>query len=79
MVGAYREPAALQSGGGGLVSSLPDTIAFIRALLPGGPTLLKAETIALMMANQLAEGVSIGFPGIGKVRASASASVVLST
>ncbi len=65
---AYREPVALQSGGGGLVSSLPDTIAFIRALLPGGPTLLKAETIALMMANQLADGVSIGFPGIGKVQ-----------
>ena len=33
---AYREPVALQSGGGGLVSSLPDTIAFIRAPCPAG-------------------------------------------
>lgn len=64
---AYLEPVPLESGGGGLVSSLPDTIAFIRSFLPGGPTLLKAETIALMMTNQLADGVSIGFPGIGKV------------
>ncbi len=65
--GAYLRPVPFQSGGGGLVSSLPDMVAFIRSFLPNGRTLLKPETIALMMTNQLADGVSIGFPGIGRV------------
>ena len=55
-------PVARLSGGGGLYSSLHDTIAFIRSLIPGGPTLLKPETLALMMRNHLPEGVYTGFP-----------------
>jgi CubicO group peptidase (beta-lactamase class C family) len=51
------------SGGGGLVSSLPDTIALIRSLMPGGPTLLRPATLAEMMRNHLPEGVYAGFPG----------------
>src|SRR6476620_8402917 len=39
--GAYLRPFPRQSGGSGLVSTLPDTVAFIRSLLPGGQTLLK--------------------------------------
>ena len=50
---AYLRPIARLDGGGGLVSTLPDMVALIRSLLPGGPTLLKPETIALMMTNQL--------------------------
>ncbi len=65
--GAYLTAVPRLSGGGGLVSSLPDMVALLRSLLPGGPTLLKAETIALMMANQLPSGVTIRFPGIGAV------------
>lgn len=65
--GAYLRPVPFQSGGGGLVSSLPDMIKLITSFLPDGPTLLKPDTISLMMTNQLADGVSIGFPGMGRV------------
>jgi CubicO group peptidase (beta-lactamase class C family) len=67
--GAHLQPVARLSGGGGLVSSLPDTIALIRSLMPGGPSLLRPATIAEMMRNQLPEGVYSGFrepvPGKG--------------
>jgi CubicO group peptidase (beta-lactamase class C family) len=63
--GAYLRPVPRQNGGGGLVSTLPDMVALIRSLLPGGPTLLKPETIALMMSNQLPEGVWIRFAAFG--------------
>ena len=59
--GAYLRPIARLDGGGGLVSTLPDMVALIRSLLPGGPTLLKPETIALMMTNQLPDGQWIRF------------------
>jgi CubicO group peptidase (beta-lactamase class C family) len=63
--GAYLRAVPRLSGGGGLVSSLPDMVALVRSLLPGGPTLLKPETIALMMTNQLAESVWMRFPITG--------------
>jgi CubicO group peptidase (beta-lactamase class C family) len=56
------------SGGSGLVSTLPDMVALVRSLLPGGPTLLKRDTIALMMTNQLPAGVWIRFPRLGELR-----------
>ena len=65
---ANLQPVSWQSGGGGLVSTLPDMVALLRSLLPGGATLLKAETIALMMTNQLPDGVCIRFPGEGEIR-----------
>ena len=55
------------SGGGGLVSTLPDMVALVRSLLPGGPTLLKPETIAEMMTNQLPDGVWMRFPMTGEL------------
>jgi CubicO group peptidase (beta-lactamase class C family) len=64
---AYLRPVPKLSGGGGLVSTLPDMVALLRSLLPGGPTLLKPETIALMMTNQLPAGVWIRFPGFGEI------------
>ena len=66
--GAYLRPFSRQAGGAGLVSTLPDMVALIRSLLPGGPTLLKPDTIELMMTNQLPEGVSIRFPAYGEIR-----------
>jgi CubicO group peptidase (beta-lactamase class C family) len=68
---AYLRPVPRLSGGGGLVSTLPDMLALLRSLLPGGPTLLKAETIALMMRNQLPEGVNIRFPRLGEIQGKA--------
>jgi len=64
--GAYLRPVARLNGGGGLVSTMPDMVALIRSLLPGGPTLLKPETIALMMSNQLPEGQWIRFATLGE-------------
>jgi CubicO group peptidase (beta-lactamase class C family) len=64
--GAYLKPIARLDGGGGLVSTLPDMVALIRSLLPGGPTLLKPETIAQMMTNQLPEGQWIRFATLGE-------------
>jgi CubicO group peptidase (beta-lactamase class C family) len=70
--GAYLREVPMLSGGGGLVSSLPDMIALIRSLMPGAsgdsPTLLKADTLALMMRNHLPEGVSIRFAASGEVK-----------
>lgn len=68
---AYLRPFPRLSGGGGLVTTLPDMLALLRNLLPGGPTLLRPETIALMMTNQLPDGVRIGFPGFGKIEGKA--------
>ena len=64
--GAYLRPITRLSGGGGLVSTMPDMVALIRSLLPGGPTLLKPETIAQMMTNQLPEGQWIRFATLGE-------------
>jgi hypothetical protein len=54
--------------GTGLVSTLPDMVALIRSLLSGGSSLLKPETMALMMTNQLPDGMWIGFPIVGELR-----------
>src|ERR1041384_7688254 len=64
--GAYLRPIARLSGGAGMVSTLPDMVALIRSLLPGGNTLLKPETIAQMMTNQLPEGQWIRFALMGE-------------
>ncbi len=63
--GAYLRPMARQSGGGGLVSSLADMLALMRSLLPGGPALLKPDTIALLRQDQLPPQVQQSFPVIG--------------
>ena len=64
---AFLQPMPRLSGGGGLVSSLPDMVALIRSLMPGDDALLKPHSMALMMGNQLASGVNIGFPPLGKI------------
>jgi CubicO group peptidase (beta-lactamase class C family) len=65
--GAYLRPVPRLNGGGGLVSTLPDMVSLIRSLLPGSPTLLKPDTIALMMTNQLPKGIWIRFPAWGEL------------
>jgi CubicO group peptidase (beta-lactamase class C family) len=59
---AYLRKPARESGGGGLVSTLGDTIRLIQSLLPDGQSLLKAETIDLMFQNQLPPGICVQFP-----------------
>jgi CubicO group peptidase (beta-lactamase class C family) len=65
--GAYLRPVPRLNGGGGLVSTLPDMVALIRSLLPGGSTLLRPDTIASMMTNQLPAGRWIRFPVVGEL------------
>lgn len=64
--GAYLKPIPQLSGGAGLVTTMPDMVALIRSLLPGGRTLLKPETIAQMMSNQLPDGQWIRFALLGE-------------
>jgi CubicO group peptidase (beta-lactamase class C family) len=53
------KPADFFSGGGGLFSTAPDYLRFTRALLAGGELdgrrILKAETVAMMGSNQIAD------------------------
>ena len=65
--GAFTTPVARLSGGGGLVSSMQDMLSLMRSFMPGGDTLLKPETIKLMMQNHLSPGTGIAFPGVGDV------------
>ena len=62
--GAYRRAFPRQAAGGGLVSTLPDMIALVKSLLPGGETLLAPRTLSLMMSNQLPPGQAVRFPGV---------------
>lgn len=59
--GAYRTPVPKFSGGHGLASTLPDMVKLIQSLLPGGSTLLKPDTLALLFENQLAAGQWLRF------------------
>ncbi|MCH8618097.1 serine hydrolase domain-containing protein [Undibacterium sp. TS12] len=65
--GAFVTPVARLSGGGGLVSSMQDMLALMRSLMPDGDTLLRPDTIRLMMQNHLPSGTGIAFPGVGAV------------
>lgn len=64
--GAYLKPVPNQSGGGGLVSTLDDTVRLIKAVLPGSSQLLKPATLKLMAQNHLPPGVCVQFPGLGR-------------
>jgi len=59
-------PVPRVSGGGGLVSSLPDTARLLQHLLPGRDALLRPETLALMTQNQLPPGQWLRFPATGE-------------
>jgi len=64
---SHLEPVARLSGGGGLVSTLGDTVALLRALMPGGSALLQPATTELMAVNQLPAGRFIRFPVTGEL------------
>ncbi|MDE2365094.1 MAG: beta-lactamase family protein, partial [Hyphomicrobiales bacterium] len=62
---AYLKPFPRLSGGGGLVSTLPDMLALTRALLPGSDRLLRPDTLRQMTQNQLQAGQTIRFAMLG--------------
>jgi CubicO group peptidase (beta-lactamase class C family) len=78
--GAYLKSVPFLGGGGGLVTSLADYSALVRALLQGGAPLLRPETMALVTRNQLPPGMWIQFPGqplqVGRGHSLAAAVVV---
>jgi len=51
--GQWSRPPAFQDGGGGLVSSVDDVLAFGRMLLNDGGAVLEPQTVAEMTRNQL--------------------------
>lgn len=51
--GQWSRPPVFPDGGGGLVSSADDMLAFGRMLLRGGDPVLKPQTVAEMTRNQL--------------------------
>jgi CubicO group peptidase (beta-lactamase class C family) len=62
--GAYLHKLPRESGGGGLVSTLDDSVRLLQSLIPGGPTLLKPATLEQMFRNQLPEGLFVRFPNV---------------
>ena len=63
---AISEAPTFLSGGGGLMSTLPDYLSFIQMLINNGTwngtTFVKPETLELMRSNQLAAGIGVNFP-----------------
>lgn len=55
--GSYTRPPLMFSGGGGLVSTVPDYLRFAQMILNGGELdgvrVLRRETVAQMLSNQL--------------------------
>jgi len=63
--GAFVTPTMRESGGGGLVSTLGDTVRLVQSLMPGdGPRLLQPETVAQMGQSQVAPGLFVQFPNM---------------
>jgi len=60
--GAYLHKPVREAGGGGLVSTLEDSVRLVRSLIPGGPTLLQPATLQRMFSNQLPPGLHVRFP-----------------
>ena len=62
--GAYTHKLPRESGGGGLVSTLNDSVRLIQSLIPDGSTLLKPATLELMFSNQLPPELCVRFPNV---------------
>jgi CubicO group peptidase (beta-lactamase class C family) len=65
--GAYLRRPVFESGGGGLVTTLGDSVRLIQSMMRGDPTLLKPETISMMATNQLPAGMGIQIPNMPPV------------
>lgn len=62
--GAYTHKLPRESGGGGLVSTLDDSVRLLQSLIPGDATLLRAATLELMFSNQLHAPLCVRFPNV---------------
>jgi CubicO group peptidase (beta-lactamase class C family) len=57
---SWRGEPPFESGGGGLVSTVDDYLAFCRMMLGGGGEVLSRAAVGLMTSDQLAPGQRIG-------------------
>lgn len=66
IVGDYTTPRALESGGGGLVSTIADYTRFVQMIVNDGTLgearILKPATVALMRNNALPPGIGVQLP-----------------
>jgi CubicO group peptidase (beta-lactamase class C family) len=62
--GQWSKPPAFGDGGGGLVSTADDLLAFARMLLRGGDPVLTPDAVAAMTSNQLTPAQQ-RYPGPG--------------
>lgn len=60
----FLQPPDFPSGGGGLVSTVDDYLAFARMLAEGGKGLIAEETIAEMRSNHLPDGRDMAEMGV---------------
>jgi CubicO group peptidase (beta-lactamase class C family) len=67
LVAYKQETIAMESGGGGLASTMRDYARFLQMLTNGGnlgdATILQPETVELMRTNVLGENMGLGFDG----------------
>jgi CubicO group peptidase (beta-lactamase class C family) len=63
----FLQPLPRLSGGHGLVTTMSDMLALVRALLPGSNVLLRSETLKQMMTNQLPAGKTVILPTHGAI------------
>ena len=65
---AYLKPVPRQSGAGGLFSTQADTLALLRQLMPGQPSLLlKPATLAAMFTDQVPAPLCVQLPVSGPI------------
>ncbi|PCJ36524.1 MAG: penicillin-binding protein [Cellvibrionales bacterium] len=66
MIGSVLEPKSYHSGGGGLVTTIADYTTFIQMIINGGEwqgqRILSSQSVELMHANQLREGLKVKLP-----------------
>ncbi len=64
---AFTARRPLQSGGGGLLSTLADMSLLVRSLVSPRRCLLDARSLHLLCTSQLPPGVDLAFPTVGTV------------
>jgi CubicO group peptidase (beta-lactamase class C family) len=65
--GAYLKPVPRQSGAGGLFTTQADMLALLQRLLPSRPGLLRPDTLAEMMRDQLPPERCVSLPMTGPI------------
>lgn len=65
--GAYLRRPVFESGGGGLLTTLGDSVRLIQSMMPGEIKILKPATVSMMATNQLPAGMKLQIPNLPPV------------